>query len=111
MEFTARYQYASISPRKVKNMANLIRGKHVNDALQMLRMSNERAAYILDKVLRSAVANADESLEADMENLRIKESRVDCAPTRKKSRFRARGRTTVERCRASHISIVLEDGQ
>ena len=111
MEFRARYRYANISPSKVKGVVKLIRGKHVNDALQILRATNKRASAMVDKVLRSAVANADESLEADMENLRVSESRVDPGPQRRKWRFRARGRAAPVRRRTSHISIVLDDGQ
>ena len=88
----------------------LVRGKHVNDALLILRNVNKRAATMVDKVLRSAIANADESLEADMENLTVKEARADQGPTRKRYRPRARGRAAPERHRTSHITIVLDDG-
>jgi len=111
MEFTATYKYARISAQKVSSVAELIRGKHVNDALQILRMTPKRASYFLDKVLRSAVANADESLEADMESLRIKDARVEGGPMRKRWRAGPRGRAMTQRRRTSHISIVLDDAQ
>jgi large subunit ribosomal protein L22 len=109
MEFNAKHRYAKISARKARPVVDLIRGKHVDDAMQILRRTNKRAAYMVDKVLRSAIANADESLEAEMEDLWVKEIRVDEGPTRKRYRPRARGRATPERRRTSHISIILDD--
>jgi len=111
MKFTSRYRYADISPRKIKPVADLIRGKHVNDALQILRATTRKASFLVDKALRSAVANADESLEADMEGLRVKEVRVDEGPRRYKWHARARGQAVAIRSRSSHINIVLDDGQ
>jgi len=111
MEFRATHRFADISAFKVRDVASLIRGKHVHDALRILRAINRRASYVVDKVLRSAIANADQSLEADMENLRVKDARVDEGPTRQKWWPRARGRSAAIRARTSHISIVLEDGR
>ena len=111
MQFVARHRNAQISARKVRLVIDLIRGKHVNDALQILRGCPQRAAGLIDKVLRSAMANADQSLEADMEALRVAEAWVDEGRTRKKWRARARGRVTTIRGRSSHINVVLDDGQ
>ena len=111
MEFRASHRYAQISSSKVKLVLDLIRGRHVNDALQILRTTPKRAASMVDKVLRSAMANADESLEADMENLRVQKTWVGGGPTRSTWRPRARGRVFPERHRTSHISIILDDGQ
>ena len=111
MQFSAEHRYAKISARKARPVVDLIRGKHVNDAMHILRQTNKRAAYMVDKLLRSAISNADQSLEADMENLRVEDIRVDEGPTRKRYRPRARGRATPERRRTSHISIVLDDQQ
>ena len=111
MQFSATYKHADISPQKVRDIAELIRGKHTNDALQILRNTNKRAAYILDKVLRSAMANADQGLEANMEALRVKEAAVDAGKTRNKWRPRAKGRVGPIKTRSSHIRIVLDDGQ
>jgi len=111
MEFRASHRGARISAQKVKGVVEMIRGKHVNDALQILRASDQRAAAVVDKVLCSAMANADESLEADMENLRVKDARADTGPTSRRWRPRARGRAAPELRRTSHISIVLDDGR
>lgn len=115
MEFVARHRHADISPQKARLVMDLIRGKHVNDALQILRATPKRASYFIDRVLRSAMANADQSLEADMEALRIARAWVDEAPDnrphKRKWRFRARGRAVMIRSRSSHINIVLDDGK
>ena len=92
MQFVARHRNAPISDRKTRLVVDMIRGKHVNDALNVLRATPKRAAYYVDKVLRSAVANADQSLEADMESLRVARAWVDGGPMRKKWHPRARGR-------------------
>jgi large subunit ribosomal protein L22 len=92
-------------------VVDLIRGKHVNDALEILRATHKRASHLVDKVLRSAMANADESLEADMEALRVHRAWVDEGPTRRKAMARARGRTAVIEGRTCHINIELDDGQ
>ena len=109
MEYRAKYRFAKMSARKVRDVLDLIRGKHVEDAMMILRQINKRAAVMVDKTLRSAIANADESLEADMENLIVKEAVADEGATRKRYRPRARGRATIERRRSSHITIVVDD--
>jgi len=111
VEFRASHRYAQISPSKVQLVIELVRGKHVNDALQVLRGTPKRASHVIDKVLRSAMANADESLEANMDSLRVERAWVDKGPTRRKWRARARGRVGRIRNRTSHIHIVLNDGQ
>ncbi len=109
MQYRASYRFARISARKVRDVLDLIRGKHVEDAIQILRRTNKRASVMVDKTLRSAIANADESLQADMDNLLVKEAVADEGPTRRRFRPRARGRATVERRRSSHITIVVDD--
>jgi len=111
MKFRASHRHAPMSARKVRLVIDQIRGKHVNDALQVLRATPKRAAYFIDRVLRSAMANADQSLEADMERLHVAEAWVDEARTRKKWRARARGRAVILRSRTCHINIVLDDEQ
>jgi large subunit ribosomal protein L22 len=111
MEFFASHRHASLSARKVRLVVDLIRGKHVNDALQILRSTPKRGSYYVDKVLRSAMANADQSLEADMEQLRVARTWVDEGRMTKKGQARARGRGVIVRGRTCHINIVLDDGQ
>ena len=111
MQFRASHKYAPISARKARLVVDLIRGRHVNDALHVLRRTPKRASYLVDKVLRSAMANADQSLEADMEALTVARVWVDEAPTRRKMKAGARGRGHVVRSRTCHISVELDDGQ
>ncbi len=111
MEFTASHRNAPMSARKARLVVDLIRGRHVNDALQILRATPKRASYYVDKVLRSAMANADQSLEAEMEQLRVARTWVDEGHTTKKSSARARGRAVIIRGRTCHINVVLDDGQ
>ena len=111
MQFTATHRYADVSPSKARDVVNLIRGKHVSDALQVLRATNKRASHMVDKVLRSAMANADQSLEANMERLTIKEAYVDGGPRRRKWRAQSKGRAAPIQSVTSHIHIVLDDSQ
>ena len=111
MQFRASHRYAHISPSKVKLVLDLVRGKHINKALHILRGTSARSGAVVDKVLRSTMANADESLEADMESLRVERAWVNGGPVRRRLRARARGRTGTELRRTSHVNIVLDDGQ
>ena len=111
MEFAASHRFAPISARKARLVIDLIRGRHVNDALQVLRATSKRASYFVDKVVRSAMANADQSLEADMERLRVIRTWVDEGPTRKKWRPSARLHNSMLRSRTCHINVILNDQQ
>ena len=111
MQFVARHRYAPTSAQKARLVVDVIRGRHVNDALQALRATHKRASYYVDRVLRSAMANADQSLEADMEQLRVSRAWVDEGPMRKKVRAAARGRAVIVRGRTCHINIVLDDAK
>ncbi|MCP4712185.1 MAG: 50S ribosomal protein L22 [Planctomycetes bacterium] len=110
MEWSASHRYAPIAPRKVKLVVDLIRGRTVQDALDLLKFANKRAAVFVDKVLRSAIANADEQ-EADIERLYVSQARVDYAGVRlntRRWRPKDRGRA-VSWCRkASHIHIAID---
>ena len=95
------------SPRKVRLIADLIRGKMVSRALPSLGLLGKRAAGPIKKLLLSAVANAKNNDKTDAEHLFIKEIRIDEGPTLKRIRARARGSAHPIRKRTSHISIVL----
>ncbi|MHC4981802.1 MAG: 50S ribosomal protein L22 [Planctomycetota bacterium] len=107
MAWQALHRYARISPRKVRLVAELIRGRDVQDALNILKFTPNRAASIISKVLNSAVANANEA-EADVENLYVLAARVDEAPVIRRWREKDRGRAHPELKRNSHITVVVE---
>ncbi|MEE2822746.1 MAG: 50S ribosomal protein L22 [Acidobacteriota bacterium] len=114
MEAKAIGKYLRGSPQKARLVIDLIRGQKVGDALSMLELSRKRAAKSIEKVLRSAIANAEErSEDVDVEELFIKEAFVDMGPT--KMRYRVRpapmGRAFRERRHYKHITIRVSDGQ
>jgi large subunit ribosomal protein L22 len=89
-------------------MADLIRGREVQDAMNILRFTPNRAAGMVSKVLASAIANANEA-EADVEQLYVQEARVDEGPTMKRFQPKDRGRAHSIRKRTSHIIVVVEE--
>ena len=109
MNFKASCRYVKISPRKARYVVDLIRGKSVNNALEILRFTNKRASCVVDKTLRAAIAGANENLDVEVDSLRIKDIRVDGGPVRKWFRPRARGVSAMIKRRTSHISLVLSD--
>ena len=109
MEVTARLRYLRMSPKKVRLVADLIRGKNVNEALTILNLSVKKAAKPLKKLLESAIANAKQTGKMDIDNLYISHLTVDEGPTLKRFRPRAMGRATIIRKRTSHITIKLKE--
>lgn len=109
MEFKSLYKYARTSPRKVRYVIDLVRGKSVNEALAILRVTNKRASYLIDKVIRAAVASADENSNISIDSLYVAEAKVDGGPTRKWHRPRSRGMMNRILRRTSHITIVLSE--
>lgn len=107
MEITATHRFARISPRKVRPMADLIRGKNVDDALALLRYQPQRGARMLEKVVRSALANAEDRRAGRLTNLVVAEVRIDPGPMFKRMRPRARGMATIIKKRMSHIRVTL----
>ncbi len=98
------------SPRKVRVVADLVRGKKVSYALTMLEFTTKRAANPLAKLLASAVANA-KSLSISTENLIVKELRVDGGKTLYRRRPRSHGMANPIRKRTSHVTLVLTEGK
>ncbi len=102
--------YERISPRKARLIGDLIRGKNVDEALAILALTPKDGARVMEKLLRSAIANGQEKGEADdPDALRVSEIQVNQGPTLKRFRPRARGRATMIRKRTSHITMVLSD--
>jgi large subunit ribosomal protein L22 len=100
-------RYVRISPRKVRQVVDLIRGKKVSDALAILQFTPKGATEPVTKVLQSAVANAEHNYEMDTDTLFVKEVFVDQGPTLKRIKPRAMGRADQIRKRTSHITVVV----
>ncbi|MCY2928150.1 MAG: 50S ribosomal protein L22 [Planctomycetota bacterium] len=107
MAWRAIHRYARMSARKVRLIADMVRGRDVQDALNVLKFSPNRAAVMIGKVLKSAIANANEA-EADVENLFVSVSRVDEGPVIKRIRAKDRGRAYEIRKRMCHIVIEVD---
>ncbi len=107
MAWLAKHKYADMSARKVRLIADLIRGRDVNDALNILKFSPQRAASLMTKVLKSAIANADNA-EADVETLFVQKAFVDEGPTMHRIQQKDRGRAHAIKRRTSHITVVVE---
>lgn len=108
MAWLAKHKYARISARKVRLIADMIRGRDAQDALNVLKFSPQRAAVMISKVLTSAIANADEA-EANVDRLYVQETRVDEGPVMKRFQPKDRGRAYAILKRTSHITVVVEE--
>ncbi|MDB5318992.1 MAG: ribosomal protein [Phycisphaerales bacterium] len=108
MAFKATHRYARIAPRKARLVLDLVRGRDVEDALALLKFSKKRAAVLVDKVIRSAVANAGEQ-EADTGALFVKEAWADPGPTMKRFMPKDRGKAYDIMKRTSHLVVSLEE--
>jgi len=108
MAYEASHRFAHISARKVRPMADLIRGKLADEALDLLRYQPQRGARLLEKVIRSALANAEDRRAGNISRLRVVDVRVDGGPMWKRIRPHARGMADVIKRRLSHIHVTLE---
>ena len=111
MEVRAIARQVRMSPRKARLVADLIRGKRVEEALLMLRFTPKKAASILAKTLRSAIANATDTQNVDPDDLYVKRVHIDGGATLKRFRPRAHGRATPIRKRTSHFTVVVDEGK
>ena len=107
MEVKAISRYVRISPQKVRMIAGAIKGKPVETGLGILKFMPQKAAGIVEKVVRSAAANADHNHGLDVDSLVINNLIVDQGPTLKRFRARARGRGARILKRTSHITVIL----
>ena len=108
MPYTAKHRFAQISPRKVRVFADLIRGKFADEALELLSSYPNRGARLFEKVIRSAMHNAEDLRESNLKYLTIKDARVDSGPYSKRRRPKSRGSSTVIMKRTSHLTVVLD---
>ncbi|MBT8037321.1 MAG: 50S ribosomal protein L22 [Verrucomicrobiae bacterium] len=109
MEVKSTYKYARISPKKARDVARAIQGMPVSDALDALAYTPRKAAQLVGKTLKSAVANAENNHELIADDLTVKEATVGDGPTFKRFKPRARGSASAIRKRTSHLYIVLTD--
>ena len=107
MRFTSTHRFAPISARKARLVVDLIRGKGINEALNTLRFTRKRAAPMVYKVVRAAMAAAEENGDVDMDTLKVSRAQADGGPTRKGRLPRPRGMATVLHYRMCHIRVEL----
>jgi large subunit ribosomal protein L22 len=116
MAYKACYRHARISARKVRPLADMIRGKFADEALEILRYQPQRGARLLEKVLKSALGNAQDpenpsnrGRTVNVDTLLVAEAHVNGGPMFKRIRPRARGMAMMIRKRFAHIHITLEE--
>jgi len=106
--YMSKHRFARIAPRKARLVMDMIRGRNVNDALALLSFSKQRAAVFIDKVVRSAMANATEQ-EADGDALYVSECWVDPGPIIKRFQPKDRGKAYAIQKKTSHLVITLDE--
>ena len=110
MAFKAKHKFARISPRKARLLMDLIRGRNVDDAITLLRFNKKRASGMVEKVVRSAVANATEQDVAPKRNaLYVSAAWVDAGPTIKRFQPKDRGKAYSIMKRTSHLVIEVDE--
>ncbi len=109
MEVRAVAKYIRVSPRKVRLVVDLVRGRPVNEAMSLLRFMPQSAARDVAKVVKSAVSNAEQNNHMSAEDMIITQITADEGPTMKRFRPRAHGRASPILKRSTHITVVVDD--
>jgi len=109
MEARAVARYIRMSPRKARLVVDAIRGKNVNEALRVVQLSNKKAATPIRKTLESAIANAENNFDVDVDDLFVVRATVDMGRALRRLQPRAYGRADIIRRPTSHITIVVGD--
>ena len=109
MQAIAKLRFSRISPQKARLVADQVRGKPVEEALNILQFSPKKGADVIRKVVESAVANAENNAGADIDELKVKTIMVDEGPTLKRFRARAKGRGTRILKRTSHVTVIVAE--
>jgi large subunit ribosomal protein L22 len=107
LEVKAAARYVRISPQKVRKLVDTVKGRSVETGLEMLKFMPQKAAAIVEKVVRSAVANAGQHSDIDVDTLVIRNIIADPGPSLKRFRARARGRGSRILKRTTHITVIL----
>lgn len=109
MPYQAKHRFARISPRKARLILDLIRGRDVDDALTLLRFSKQRASVLVEKVVRSAVANANEQEIPVRNTLYVSAAWADPGPVIKRFQPKDRGKAYPINKRTSHLCVTLDE--
>ena len=109
MEVKASLKFARVGAQKARLVADMVRGKSVNDAIRILSYEGKKPAEMIQKLVESAVANAENKQVIDVDNLYIKQIMVDKGPFIKRYRPRAQGRAFEIKKKTSHINLVLDE--
>lgn len=109
MDAKAIARYIRIAPRKVRIVIDLIRGKQIGEALAILKYTPKVASEVVEKVLKSAVANAEHNFNMDVDKLYVAEAYVDQGPTLKRIHPRSRGQAFSILKRSSHVTVVVKE--
>ncbi len=110
MPFESKHRFVRISPRKARLVMDLIRGRDVDDAINLLRFSKQRASVMIEKVIRSAVANASEQSVAPARNaFYVATARVDAGPVIKRFQPKDRGKAYPINKRTSHLVVAIDE--
>lgn len=110
MQYRAKHRYADMSPRKIRPVATLIRGRDADEALELLKFIPSKSARLIEAVLKSALGNAEDRGARSVEELKVSEACVDGGPIMKRIQPRARGTAYPIKRRYAHIRITLSDG-
>ncbi|MBI5587224.1 MAG: 50S ribosomal protein L22 [Deltaproteobacteria bacterium] len=109
MEAKAIVRYLKTSPQKTRLVVDLIRGKKVDEALTILRYNDKAVSRDILKVVKSAVANAENTKNLDVDKLYVSKAFVDSGPTMKRTHSKAMGRGALIRRRSSHVTVVVAE--
>jgi len=109
MEAKAILKYLRVSPQKTRLVVDLIRGKKIDEALTILKFNTKAVSRDITKVVKSAVANAENTKKLDVDRLFVKRAFVDPGPVMKRTYSKAMGRGALIRKRTSHVTIVLDE--
>ncbi len=109
MEVKASLNFARIGCQKARLVADVVRGKDVNEAIRSLTFMKQKGAGLIKKLIESAVANAEDKKVIDVDNLYVKKITVDMGPSLKRFRPRAQGRAFMVKKKLSHINVILEE--
>ena len=109
MEAKAIARHIRIAPRKIRIVADLVRGKNIGEAFAILKFTRKVGADVVEKVMRSAIANAEHNFDMNVDNLYVSEIFVDQGPTLKRIHPRFRGQAFKILKRTSHVTVVVKE--